>query len=429
MSEAGRKTSSPHHSDALLWLGGAIIVGLGITWLLLSKPWGGSGADDLGLTAAETGTDTMEPVLGTSSSPTEDATTSSQAATPVAGGQAARADLATPLEHNPLRMAELAYDAGMLVEPEEYSAWTLYARALEQDSNSEAARQGLEKIADELLARANVAVEQGRFEDALATIERIRTAIPAHPGANDLAFTIDELRPDPEPEPIEARAEPEADEAEPAQAPAPVARRDVPKVDPLLAAHESFSDALTQNHLLTPADSSAKHFLDLMIELDADHELTQEAKLRFSDELLLRASAAIVELDAPAAETWLDEAERLGVGLDSVALSRERLRSRLIQVESERLVPVSALVIERYVPPSYPKRALERSLEGWVDIEFIVTPDGTTRDVTVTDASHTDFFREEAIEAIEQWRVRPRTFMGELIEQRSRTRIRFTLEE
>ena len=27
-------------------------------------------------------------------------------------------------------MAELAFDAGMLVEPEEYSAWTLYAKVV-----------------------------------------------------------------------------------------------------------------------------------------------------------------------------------------------------------------------------------------------------------------------------------------------------------
>ena len=31
---------------------------------------------------------------------------------------------------NPLRMAQLAYDAGMLVEPEEYSAWTLFSRVV-----------------------------------------------------------------------------------------------------------------------------------------------------------------------------------------------------------------------------------------------------------------------------------------------------------
>src|SRR5690606_36878518 len=130
------------------------------------------------------------------------------AALALAAGQTGRADLETPLEHNPLRMAELAYEAGMLVEPEEYSAWGLYRRALEQDPDNEAARRGVEKVADELLRRARVAVEQGRFADAQAAIERVRSAIPAHPGANDLAFRIEALRPAPAPEAREARAEP-----------------------------------------------------------------------------------------------------------------------------------------------------------------------------------------------------------------------------
>ena len=45
MSDAGRKTDPSQQSDALLWLGGAIIVGLGATWLLLSQDWLGGSSD------------------------------------------------------------------------------------------------------------------------------------------------------------------------------------------------------------------------------------------------------------------------------------------------------------------------------------------------------------------------------------------------
>ncbi|MGB7216521.1 MAG: energy transducer TonB, partial [Gammaproteobacteria bacterium] len=63
--------------------------------------------------------------------------------------------------------------------------------------------------------------------------------------------------------------------------------------------------------------------------------------------------------------------------------------------------------------------------DGWVDVEFVVTKDGRTRDVVVTDASHSSYFRREAVAAVEQWRFQPRIFMGEPIEQRAYTRIRF----
>ena len=91
----------------------------------------------------------------------------------------------------------------------------------------------------------------------------------------------------------------------------------------------------------------------------------------------------------------------------------------------EVLKECSDLKVVNYVAPEYPDRALERGVEGWVDIEFTVATDGTTRDVTVADASTPTYFRREAVAAVEQWRFEPRVFMGRTIEQRSYTRIRF----
>ncbi len=83
---------------------------------------------------------------------------------------------------NPLRMADLAFQAGMLVEPEEYSAWTLYRGVVKAEPSNADAVQGLNKVADELVRRGETALEQGRFDDARAVVERIRAALPAHAG-------------------------------------------------------------------------------------------------------------------------------------------------------------------------------------------------------------------------------------------------------
>src|SRR5262249_28038790 len=90
----------------------------------------------------------------------------------------------------PLRMAKLAYDAGMLVEPAEDSAWALYAKVVKTEPANAEALDGTTKGGDDLVRRGETALDQGRFDDARATIERIRAVLPQHPGAKVLAEKI-----------------------------------------------------------------------------------------------------------------------------------------------------------------------------------------------------------------------------------------------
>ena len=78
-----------------------------------------------------------------------------------------------------------------------------------------------------------------------------------------------------------------------------------------------------------------------------------------------------------------------------------------------------------YVAPVYPNRALDRGLQGWVDLEFTVGTDGKTRDIAVANSSNDSLFRREATEAVKQWQFEPRVFLNRSIDQRVFTRIRF----
>jgi TonB family protein len=324
---------------------------------------------------------------------------------------------------NPLRMAELAYDAGMLVEPEEYSAWTLYSRVLKTEPDNVAARDGLTKVADDLVRRGETALDQGRFDDARATVERIRTALPNHAGAKALAQKIwPEVAPAPVPREALTIAVPEVRVAR-VETPAPAP---VPKVDPVKEATDAFDSAMADGRLLTPTDNSAKHFVGVLARLDANNAATRRARGVLSSELLSRATQSIEALDPEAAGIWIDEAEALLGGSDAgVTKARDALTGQLIAMESAKPVPASALKIATYVAPDYPQRALERNLEGWVDIEFTVGTDGRTRNVNVTAASHETYFRREATEAVSKWQFEPRVFMGRTIEQTAYTRMRF----
>jgi TonB family protein len=402
-----------NEGDLLLWIAGGAIAAIGAAWLVITQPWTGGG-------------DEPEPTLALAIAPSAATSPALTAEAEAVAGDAAAAPEATL--DNPLRMAQLAYDAGMLIEPDEYSAWTLFSRVLKAEPDNAAAREGLTKVADDLVRRGETALDQGRFDDARAAVDRIRAALPEHEGAKALALkiwpevaTVTSTAPA---VPLPVPDVPRVARVEAAPAPAPPK----PQVDPIVEASEAFDKALAEGRLLTPAEQSAKHYVGVLSRVNVDHELAKGARTALSLEFLSRAAQSIEALDPEAAGIWIDEAEALlGATDEGVRKARSALTEQLIAMESAKPVPASALKIATYVAPDFPQRASERNLEGWVDIEFTVGTDGKTRNIVVTDASHETIFRREATEAVAKWQFEPRVFMGRAIEQTSFTRIRFVL--
>jgi TonB family protein len=405
---AAKKPSS-NQADLLLWIAGGAIAAVGVSWLVIMQPWKGGGDEqEIALAVATTSSTAAPPAL---TAPAE-AVADDAAAVP-------EAEL-----DNPLRMAQLAYDAGMLVEPDEYSAWTLFSRVLKSEPGNAAALEGLTKVADDLVRRGETALDQGRFDDARATVERIRATLPNHPGAKQLARKIwpDVASGRPS---APALPQPEVQVARIETAPTPPPK---PQVDPIAEAYQAFEKALAEGRLLTPAEQSAKHYVGVLNRVNADHDSSKKARTALSLEFLSRAAQSIEALDPEAAGIWIDEAEALiGATDEGVRKARSALTEQLIAMETAKPIPASALKISTYVAPVFPPRASERNITGWVDVEFTVGTDGKTRNVVVTDASHDTMFRREATEAVSKWTFEPRVFMGRPIEQTSFTRIRFVL--
>ena len=67
------------------------------------------------------------------------------------------------------------------------------------------------------------------------------------------------------------------------------------------------------------------------------------------------------------------------------------------------------------VAPVYPARALSRGLEGYVIVEFTVTPSGSVRDVTVVEST-SSLFERAATEAALKFKYKPRVIDGEAVE-------------
>ena len=81
-----------------------------------------------------------------------------------------------------LNRARLAMDANMLVEPEGYSAWSIYTAILDEDAGNAAAAEGLELVADRLIDQAFAALTAGRRTDAAALADRVLQRLPGHAG-------------------------------------------------------------------------------------------------------------------------------------------------------------------------------------------------------------------------------------------------------
>jgi protein TonB len=77
----------------------------------------------------------------------------------------------------------------------------------------------------------------------------------------------------------------------------------------------------------------------------------------------------------------------------------------------------------------YPQEAIDRCIEGWVQLEFTVLSDGTVSNVRVINASPSGIFDDAAKNAIRRWRFEPKVENGQAVEEVRRHRIMFKLDE
>jgi protein TonB len=78
--------------------------------------------------------------------------------------------------------------------------------------------------------------------------------------------------------------------------------------------------------------------------------------------------------------------------------------------------------------PVYPLAALRSKTEGWVQLEFTITPSGAVRDIAVIEGQPKGVFDQSAADALAKWRFKPRYVNGQPATQRSTLVMHFNLE-
>ncbi len=79
------------------------------------------------------------------------------------------------------------------------------------------------------------------------------------------------------------------------------------------------------------------------------------------------------------------------------------------------------------IPPRYPGRAARLQIEGSVTVEFTITADGSVAEPVVIESEPPRVFDKAALQAIVQWKFKPRVEAGQAIESRASQRIEFAL--
>lgn len=64
------------------------------------------------------------------------------------------------------------------------------------------------------------------------------------------------------------------------------------------------------------------------------------------------------------------------------------------------------------VEPEYPARAKQRGIQGWVVVQFTITPVGTVQGAEVIDSDPKMIFDQAALRAVRKWRYNPKIKNG-----------------
>ncbi len=80
--------------------------------------------------------------------------------------------------------------------------------------------------------------------------------------------------------------------------------------------------------------------------------------------------------------------------------------------------------------PRYPRRALQRGIEGFVDLEFTISETGNVEDARVVNAEPGHIFDGAALRAIKKWKYKPMVVDGKPVKRHGVTvTLEFELEE
>jgi TonB family protein len=296
---------------------------------------------------------------------------------------------------------------GRLIAPAGNSARDSLVEARRLDPTDPTVAQAVRDLSGQMAEGARQALAAGKNDEAQAYVNAARQL-----GSAGAAL---------------AAVERSLNEANRASSTAASARRATPAGPGVDSMVTDVRQRITAGKLIDPPGDSAR---DMLVKLSAaapTRPEVEELSRALSQRLLDISKQAMAAKAYDRAGQLIAGAREVGARYNEAAIAQAELDLAAAREASTQQSVVSAASLKRTrtVNPVYPESARKRGVEGWVELAFTVTPNGTVDDVEVRNASPANVFDDAAVRAIRQWRFEPVERNGERVSQRAMVRLKF----
>ena len=354
-----------------------------------------------------------------------------------------------------LARGQIAYATGRLADPRGDNALEYYRAVLALQPDHADAQAGVTRVVAALETRVVETLQARNVRSGVAALAALRRAQPDHPRLDALQAELiaisrtaaTSLKPS-----TKVRLTPEQRTPEARLAVAPDTDEGAAETasdQALTQAFDATADAAPESASPSPGAPDLQRVVqlrergaligpeganayDALTTLRAEFPETDEIRAeqqRLAFALLEQTRTALAANELDDADAFLTRTESLVPGMATTRALQEQLaRAQQRRDFDANVVQAATLKRVREAAAVYPREAQREGVEGWVDVEFTIAPDGSTQDLVVRNAQRGDVFGKAALDSVRRWRFEPVTRNGEGVAQRAVLRVRFVLQ-
>lgn len=195
---------------------------------------------------------------------------------------------------------------------------------------------------------------------------------------------------------------------------APAAAQKAPEMERLVGLVQART---RDGRLLEPAQDSALFYFGQLRSTDPTGAQAATLAPELSARLIERTRALLDQQALDAAQAHLAAARQLDLDLATVGELESRLAAaRRPGAAEPQAVRTTELKRTRFVPPVYPRQALEDEIEGTVRVRITVDTDGRVKSAEVIESTPAGVFDAATLAAVKRWRFKPAEVNGRAVE-------------
>jgi len=302
---------------------------------------------------------------------------------------------------------------GRLITPANANARDALLEARRLDPTDPTVVQGIRDLGSMLVEEARKSIAAGKLEEAQANVSSARQLGSAGAALATVERSL-------------ADATKVATASTAARRPAANAG---PNTDALVA---EVRQRIADGKLIDPPGASARDSLHQVIAATPNRPEVEELSRALSTRLINSGKQAMAAKAYDRSAQLIAGAREVGARYNEPAIAQAEAdlasaREQAAQLTS--VVSAATLKRTRTVNPQYPDAARKKGIEGWVELAFTVTLNGSVEDVEVRNSSPADIFDDAAKRAVKQWRFEPVVRNGQIVPQRALVRLRFAQAE